>query len=228
MAYHYRTAFPAAELSQDGIASGRRGQGGPYRHFAKRAFDIALVVVVSVPVAIVVLILAVLVATDGRFPFYFQERVGRNGKPFRMVKLRSMVWNAEAVLGAYLAANPAARSEWDSDQKLRNDPRVTRIGAILRRASLDELPQLWNVLRGDMSIVGPRPMMTCQRAIYPGVEYYEMRPGITGFWQVSVRNESSFSERATFDRRYFNEMSFVTDLRVIWQTVGVVMRATGV
>jgi len=208
--------------------SERPAAAGIYRRFAKRALDIAIVAVVSLPVAMVVLLLALLVATDGRSPFYMQARVGRGGRLFRMVKLRTMVWQADRVLDGYLASNPAARAEWDRDQKLRHDPRVTRIGALLRRSSLDELPQLWNVLRGDMSIVGPRPMMDSQRAIYPGTEYYAMRPGITGFWQVSVRNESSFSERAAFDRRYFHELSLRTDLGVIWRTVGVVLRATGV
>jgi len=226
--YQDRAAYPSVAFPRPITLSERPAAAGIYRRFAKRALDIAIVAVVSLPVAMVVLLLALLVATDGRSPFYMQARVGRGGRLFRMVKLRTMVWQADRVLDGYLASNPAARAEWDRDQKLRHDPRVTRIGALLRRSSLDELPQLWNVLRGDMSIVGPRPMMDNQRAIYPGTEYYAMRPGITGFWQVSVRNESSFSERAAFDRRYFHELSLRTDLGVIWRTVGVVLRATGV
>jgi len=226
--YQDRAAYPSVAFPRPITLSERPAAAGIYRRFAKRALDIAIVAVVSLPVAMVVLLLALLVATDGRSPFYMQARVGRGGRLFRMVKLRTMVWQADRVLDGYLASNPAARAEWDRDQKLRHDPRVTRIGALLRRSSLDELPQLWNVLRGDMSIVGPRPMMDSQRAIYPGTEYYAMRPGITGFWQVSVRNESSFSERAAFDRRYFHELSLRTDLGVIWRTVGVVLRATGV
>ncbi|NCO86569.1 MAG: sugar transferase [Rhodobacterales bacterium] len=228
MTYQDRAAYPSVAFPRPITLSERPAAAGIYRRFAKRALDIAIVAVVSLPVAMVVLLLALLVATDGRSPFYMQARVGRGGRLFRMVKLRTMVWQADRVLDGYLASNPAARAEWDRDQKLRHDPRVTRIGALLRRSSLDELPQLWNVLRGDMSIVGPRPMMDSQRAIYPGTEYYAMRPGITGFWQVSVRNESSFSERAAFDRRYFHELSLRTDLGVIWRTVGVVLRATGV
>jgi len=226
--YQDLAAYPSVAFPRPITLSERPAAAGIYRRFAKRALDIAIVAVVSLPVAMVVLLLALLVATDGRSPFYMQARVGRGGRLFRMVKLRTMVWQADRVLDGYLASNPAARAEWDRDQKLRHDPRVTRIGALLRRSSLDELPQLWNVLRGDMSIVGPRPMMDSQRAIYPGTEYYAMRPGITGFWQVSVRNESSFSERAAFDRRYFHELSLRTDLGVIWRTVGVVLRATGV
>jgi lipopolysaccharide/colanic/teichoic acid biosynthesis glycosyltransferase len=138
-----------------------------------------------------------------------------------------MVPDAEAVLERYLAQNPEARAEWDRHQKLKNDPRITPLGRFLRRSSLDELPQLWNVLRGDMSIVGPRPMMCNQRALYPGTEYYVMRPGITGYWQTSARNESSFHERAGFDQAYYRSLSFATDLAIIWRTFSVVLRGTG-
>jgi len=198
-----------------------------YRQFAKRLMDICLVLMVVPPVALVLCVLAVIIALDGRSPFYFQERVGLNGRVFRMVKLRTMVWNADAAMVAHLAADPKARAEWNRDQKLKQDPRITRFGAILRRSSLDELPQLWNVLVGDMSIVGPRPMMCNQKELYPGTEYYAMRPGITGFWQISARNESSFPERAMFDRSYFQKLSFGTDVSVMFRTVGVMMRGTG-
>ena len=115
------------------------------------------------------------------------------------------------------------------DQKLRNDPRITRLGHILRKASIDELPQLWNVLRGEMSLIGPRPMMVDQQALYPnpGAAYYRLRPGITGLWQVSDRNESSFVERATFDGSYYNDLSLKADLSIFVRTISVVMRATG-
>jgi exopolysaccharide production protein ExoY len=206
----------------------RRVGRGLYRDYGKRLIDILLVLIAALPVLAVVLPMAVLVARDGRNPFYFQERVGRNGRVFRMVKLRSMVWNADQVLTNHLAADPAAAAEWERFQKLRNDPRITPVGRLLRKSSLDELPQLWNVLMGHMSIVGPRPMMTSQRILYPGTEYYAMRPGITGFWQISTRNESSFRERAVFDRDYFARLSFLTDARVIFRTFSVVLRGTGV
>ena len=121
----------------------------------------------------------------------------------------------------------AARAEWDASQKLRDDPRITRVGRILRRTSLDELPQLWNVLRGDMSLVGPRPMMPSQRSLYPGRAYFALRPGLTGLWQVSKRNEASFAERASFDDDYYRRLSFALDARVLVATVRVVLRATG-
>ena len=198
-----------------------------YTGFFKRLMDIVIVLIAALPVAAVVAILAALVASDGKSPFFAQNRVGRNGVTFRMWKLRSMVSDAEAQLETYLNANPKHRREWDEHQKLRHDPRITPIGRIIRKTSLDDLPQLFNVLKGDMSIVGPRPMMPSQRVMYPGLAYFAMRPGITGFWQISVRNESSFAERAEFDNSYFKEMSFVTDVSVILRTFRVVLCGTG-
>ncbi len=144
-----------------------------------------------------------------------------------MWKLRSMVADADSLLEAHLAANPAARAEWDRSQKLRSDPRITVLGRIIRKTSLDELPQLWNVLRADMSLVGPRPMLPEQRILYPGTAYYALRPGITGFWQISVRNESSFAQRAKFDAAYLRQMSLKTDILVMLRTVRVVLCGTG-
>ena len=138
-----------------------------------------------------------------------------------------MVSNADALLEQHLACDPAAREEWNRTQKLRHDPRITPIGRMIRKSSLDELPQLWNVLVGDMSLVGPRPMMVDQQEIYPGTAYYALRPGITGFWQTSVRNESSFAERAGFDAAYLRDLSFRTDLHILMRTVRVVLRGTG-
>lgn len=199
----------------------------PYRMFGKRLFD-TLIVLLSVPVVLpIVLFLALLVALDGGRPFYSQKRIGKGGRLYTMWKLRSMVMDADEKLEAYLAGNPVARAEWDETQKLKNDPRITRLGRFLRRSSLDELPQLWNVLNGDMSLVGPRPMMVSQRDLYPGQAYYAMRPGITGMWQVSERNESSFADRARFDAQYERVLSFGTDIRLLAATVRVVLRATG-
>jgi len=153
--------------------------------------------------------------------------IGKNGRHFRMFKLRTMVADADQILEAYLARNPEARAEWDDTQKLKNDPRITLFGKILRKSSLDELPQLLNVLLGHMSIVGPRPMMVGQDSIYPGRAYYEMRPGITGYWQISERNETSFSQRAQYDTAYFKDLSFGTDVKVILGTLRVVVSGTG-
>lgn len=198
-----------------------------YRDHAKRALDVGLVLICALPVMIVLLGLSALIALDGGSPLYLQKRVGRKGRVFYMWKLRSMAVNADAQLEAYLVRNAEARREWDRTQKLRHDPRITRIGRIIRKTSLDELPQLWNVLRGEMSLVGPRPMMVSQQGLYPGTAYYALRPGITGFWQTSVRNESSFADRADFDGDYLRKVSFGTDIAVLLRTVRVVLHGTG-
>lgn len=200
---------------------------GAYRAVFKRVLDITLVIIAAPVVLLVVGLLAVGIAFDGANPFYSQSRVGRGGRLYKMWKLRSMVVNADAELETYLATDPAARAEWDSTQKLKIDPRITRFGRILRKSSLDELPQLWNVLIGNMSLVGPRPMMPCQQDIYPGSAYYRLRPGITGPWQVSRRNESTFADRARFDTDYDRSLSLAGDIGLLIGTVRVVVRATG-
>ncbi|MEH6656066.1 sugar transferase, partial [Loktanella salsilacus] len=143
-----------------------------YNDLGKRVLDVS-VVLLSLPfVLIVVGLLAVFVARRGGKPFYTQNRVGRGGRTYKMWKLRSMILDADDQLEHHLTQNSDARVEWDSTQKLKDDPRITKIGRFLRRSSMDELPQLWNVLRGDMSLVGPRPMMPCQADLYPGTAYY--------------------------------------------------------
>jgi len=199
-----------------------------YAAVFKRVVDVVIVLLLA-PVAVsVILIFALLVALDGANPFYRQIRVGRNGRLFGMWKLRSMVPDAEALLKAHLAANPDARREWDSTQKLMDDPRITRIGRIIRMTSIDELPQLWNVLTGSMSLVGPRPIMECQRDIYPGKCYFRLRPGLSGLWQISDRHTTDFVERVKYDDAYFQTVSLATDLRILCKTVTVVFRCTGV
>lgn len=198
-----------------------------YRNGLKRALDLVLVILSAPFVVPVVLFMAVLVALDGYHPFFTQTRVGRNGKEFRIWKMRSMVPNADRALEMYLSRHPKAREEWDRSQKLKNDPRITRIGRLLRKTSLDELPQLLNVLNGTMSMVGPRPIMVEQKALYSGQAYYSLRPGITGMWQVTDRNESDFSSRAPFDEQYGRSVSFGTDVNLLLRTVAVVLRGTG-
>ena len=228
MAIHIRRPLPpyAIETLIDG-ALFAAPTGASYDRFAKRVLDLSIVLLGALPALLVTMVLAAIIALDGKSPFYLQKRVGRNGRVFYMYKLRSMVVDADARLEAYLASNPAARAEWDRAQKLRRDPRITMVGRLIRKTSFDELPQLLNVLRGDMSLVGPRPMMVEQQDLYPGTAYYALRPGITGFWQTSVRNESSFAERAGFDTDYLRQLSFGTDLKVLARTVRVVLKGTG-
>lgn len=203
------------------------GRSGIYRNGVKRLMDIAAVTLAAPVVVPVVVAVALAVARDGGSPFYSQMRVGRNGKRFRMWKLRSMVTDADDRMATHLATDAEARKEWELTQKLRNDPRITRIGRLIRKTSLDELPQLWNVLKGDMSLVGPRPMMTCQEALYPGTAYYLLRPGCTGYWQTSARNETTFEARAEYDAAYEQDLSLWTDIKVLARTVGVILRGTG-
>jgi len=198
-----------------------------YRSAVKRLVDVILALM-TMPVWLpAVLIGALFVARDGGRPFYIQPRVGRNGRVFQMIKLRSMVVNSDAVLQEHLRKHPVARAEWNATQKLKDDPRITPVGRFIRKTSLDELPQLFNVLLGHMSLVGPRPMMVCQMSLYPGWHYYEMRPGLTGFWQVSSRNNCRFVGRARYDAAYFRTMSLKTDMFVMLRTVRVVLRGTG-
>ncbi len=214
---------PALGVSQVAVVR----KPGAYRNVFKRLLDIGSILLAAPAVVPVVAGLVIAVACDGGNPFYSQMRVGRGGRAFRMWKLRSMVAGADALLEAHLAAEPAARQEWDETQKLQADPRITRFGRVLRRSSLDELPQLWNVLMGDMSLVGPRPMMLNQRDMYSGEAYYALRPGITGYWQTAGRSRTSFAARADIDTAYEAEVSLATDLRILWRTVSVVLRGTG-
>jgi lipopolysaccharide/colanic/teichoic acid biosynthesis glycosyltransferase len=174
-----------------------------------------------------VALMALVIMCDGHNPFYSQQRIGKNGRIFRMWKLRTMVNNADALLEEYLAENPAAKAEWDATQKLKRDPRITLVGRILRKTSMVELPQLFNVLNGSMSVVGPRPMMVNQQSAYFGKAYYRLQPGITGLWQVSDRNEGEFIGRVRYDDIYDRQMSLKMDLWVLLRTVVVVIRCTG-
>ncbi len=202
-------------------------QGGAYKLGLKRALDVTIVVL-SLPFVLpLIAVLAFLVSRDGGRAFYSQERVGRGGRIYRIWKLRTMVTNADASLSDYLSSNPEAAAEWALTQKLKKDPRITKIGCALRKSSIDELPQVFNVLIGDMSLVGPRPMLPEQVDMYPGLAYYSQRPGITGSWQVSKRNESSFAERARFDTDYVANLSFVNDVKLLFATVRVVVNGTG-
>jgi exopolysaccharide production protein ExoY len=208
------------------VAASRNARG-LYRNVLKRMLDVLLVIVAAPIVLTTVAILALLVRRDGGAAFYGQKRVGRDGEIFTCWKLRTMVVDADDKLQAFLDSDPAARLEWEKNQKLKKDPRVTKLGRFMRKTSLDELPQLWNVFVGEMSIVGPRPMLPSQQSMYSGTAYYDMAPGLTGFWQISDRNESSFSARVGFDNRYAREVTLLTDLGIILRTVRVVIKGTG-
>lgn len=194
---------------------------------AKRLIDVMATLAIAPFVLPVIAVAAALVRLDGGPAFYKQERVGKGGAIFTLWKLRSMRTDAARMLQEHLRSDPIAQAEWDANQKLRADPRITKVGAFLRKYSIDELPQFLNVLRGEMSLVGPRPIMPEQRQQYAGVAYFRMRPGLTGLWQVSDRNECSFTERAMHDTSYATTMSFELDVRILLRTVGVVLHGTG-
>lgn len=201
-----------------------------YSTHLKRIVDIVLVIF-ALPIAVpVLLIFAVIVRLDGGPALFGHVRIGRNGVPFQCWKLRSMVPDASNVLQRHLERDPMARQEWEGAQKLQFDPRVTRIGGFLRRTSIDELPQLWNVLTGEMSLVGPRPVTreeldryhTHQRA------YLACRPGLTGLWQVSGRNGVSYEDRIQMDAHYSRCFCLWFDMQIMLRTVSVVLARTGV
>ncbi|ROR18610.1 lipopolysaccharide/colanic/teichoic acid biosynthesis glycosyltransferase [Comamonas sp. BIGb0124] len=167
--------------------------------------------------------------SSGRPILFSQKRYGYKGETFEFYKFRSMVPDAEAVLIKYLEANPAAAEEWNKYQKLDNDPRITRFGHFIRKTSLDELPQFWNVLKGDMSLVGPRPCLLSQKTLYGKYwsSYIAVRPGITGLWQVSGRNTVSYRRRVLLDVRYVQQLSIVNDISIFLRTVWVVCTGHG-
>ena len=166
---------------------------------------------------------------DGGPAIFAQDRIGHGGRIFRCYKLRSMVIDSAERLEHLLATDPEARAEWEATQKLTNDPRITRLGKFLRKSSLDELPQLWNILRGDMSIVGPRPIVHNEISKYGTdfIYYTDVRPGLTGLWQVSGRSDTTYDERVALDVKYVREWSFVRDMKVIVKTIPAILASKG-
>lgn len=195
----------------------------------KRIFDVLAGGFLMLMLLPIFLLLAALVAKDGGSPFYGHTRIGQNGRRFKCYKFRSMVRDADKVLKDLLDRDPVARAEWEKDFKLKNDVRVTPVGALLRKTSLDELPQLWNVLRGDMSLVGPRPVVEKEIARYGDEAAYYLlaKPGMTGLWQVSGRNDTDYARRVFLDAWYVRNWSLWYDIAILFKTVGVVLRRDG-
>jgi lipopolysaccharide/colanic/teichoic acid biosynthesis glycosyltransferase len=196
----------------------------------KRAFDVLAAGGMLLLLAPIFLLLAALVRRDGGAAFYAHTRVGQGGRGFGCLKFRSMVTDSQARLDALLAADPAARAEWEATRKLKNDPRITAIGHILRKTSLDELPQLVNVLRGEMSLVGPRPVVAAELDEYYGpaaAQYMSLRPGITGLWQVSGRSDLSWEDSVRLDMFYVENWSIMADVVIALKTARVVFSHTG-
>lgn len=197
----------------------------------KRAFDILfslLVLTLGIPVFLTIAII-ILLSSRGKV-IYAHERIGRGGKPFKCYKFRTMYPNADARLQELLNNNPDLQLEWEQTFKLKNDPRIIPGGTILRKTSLDELPQFWNVLRGDLSVVGPRPVVHAEIAKYYGVKaakILSVRPGLTGIWQVSGRNDTSYETRIQLDEKYVDNHSMTLDFKLIAKTIPSMIKSKG-
>jgi len=197
---------------------------------AKRFLDVAIAVSALLILAPVMVAIYLAIKMSDRGPALFkQERIGLGGQTFGCFKFRSMVLNADEALLQHLASNAEARLEWERDHKLTDDPRVTQIGRFLRKTSLDELPQLLNVLVGDMSVVGPRPIVRAEMVRYGEKfrHYRSVRPGLTGLWQISGRSDCSYPERVALDARYVEEWSLKTDVAILLKTVPAVLKQQG-
>ena len=191
-----------------------------------RGLALAILVLISPFLGVVAVVLWF---SDGAPLTFGHYRVGKNGKLFKCLKFRTMVRDSAARLEALLASSEEARAEWARDHKLSADPRITPVGNFLRRTSLDELPQLWNVVRGEMNLVGPRPVTVPELAKYGAVKrhYLSVMPGITGLWQVSGRNDLSYDQRVNLDRQYVEHKSLKMDVQILFLTVWVVLARKG-
>jgi Undecaprenyl-phosphate galactose phosphotransferase WbaP len=197
---------------------------------SKRVFDVVVAALIAILTLPVTAVIALAILIDSRGPVLFgHTRIGRGRRTFRVWKFRTMVVNGDEVLRHHFADNPAAALEWELTHKLKNDPRITRVGRLLRRTSLDELPQLWNVLRGDMSVVGPRPIVEAEIPKYgPAFRLYaQVAPGLTGLWQVSGRNDTSYDRRVELDTEYIRRWTAMLDFKLVLRTVRVVLAGTG-
>ena len=202
----------------------------PGKRVLKRCIDLTLIALMLPPLLVVVGVIATLIRLDSRGPiFYLHERVGRGGQRFHVVKFRTMVPDADRVLQDYLDEDEALRNEWLTEHKLRRDPRTTRVGRFLRKTSLDELPQVWNVVRGQMSLIGPRPILEEELVKYGDdyEMYQQVRPGISGLWQVSGRNHLPYDQRVRLDAYYVHNWSVWLDIHILACTVGAVLRGRG-
>jgi Undecaprenyl-phosphate galactose phosphotransferase WbaP len=202
----------------------------PMRRVVKRLMDVIGALLGGLILMPLLFYIAVAVKLSSRGPvLYANERIGRDGRRFRMWKFRSMFTHGDQVLEDYLEFHPEFREEWQRTHKLKHDPRITRIGRFIRKTSLDELPQLWNVLKGEMSLVGPRPILLEEQAKYGGcfALYTMVSPGITGLWQVSGRNDASYDDRLQFVSYYVHNWSLWLDIYLLLRTVRIVLFGKG-
>jgi exopolysaccharide production protein ExoY len=216
-----------AATARTSSTSGPTASDAPLGGKLKRSFDIAAAAGGLIVLAPVMLFIALLIlVTMGRPVLFMQQRMGFGRSPFRCLKFRTMVSDAPERLARHLAENPEAAQMWRDTQKLKHDPRITWLGQILRKSSLDELPQLFNILRGEMSCVGPRPVLASELARYGvhGDEYARAKPGLTGIWQVSGRSNTTYAHRINCDRFYVRRWSFALDMMIVLRTIPAIMR----
>lgn len=229
--YDAAAAFKGAGApSKERLQSSGAPAGTPMLRPAERIFDIIIASLALLFTGPLLLVVALGVKLyDGGPALFSHTRIGRGARPFQCLKFRSMVVNAEERLTTLLTSDPAAAAEWARDHKLKSDPRITPLGDFLRRSSLDELPQLINVLRGDMSIVGPRPIVHAEVSRYGRrfEHYCAVRPGITGLWQVSGRNDTSYRRRVAMDAFYARNKTLGWDIKIILLTIPAVLLAKG-
>lgn len=222
--------FSARDLGPAFALEIRRNLLLPFSRRCKRGVDLGLVLLLLPLVLPLALLLALAVKLTSRGPVIFRQiRIGQGGKPFAMLKFRTMVADGDRVLDEYLAAHPDQRHAWDTKRKLEKDPRITAVGRLLRVFSLDELPQFWNILAGDMSLVGPRPIVAAEIPLYGETFdlYAKVRPGLTGLWQVSGRNDIAFPERVVLDAYYVRKWSFWLDLYILLRTPRAILTGQG-
>ena len=195
----------------------------------KRTVDVLGALLICAVFSPLILVIALMMSLEGGPILFRHRRIGRGGEPFGCLKFRTMVPNAEQILQDLLEKDPAAKAEWVRDHKLRSDPRIPPIGRFLRKTSLDELPQLWNVLRGEMSLVGPRPIVKEEMLRYGRHlrTYLAAKPGVTGLWQVTGRNDTDYRRRVVMDTYYVRKRSLLMDLRILFKTVKVVIWGHG-
>ncbi len=217
-------------FGQDPTVQGHRDRSArPSTRLSKVILDLLIASVCIVAMLPLLLIIAVLVRRDGGPLFFGHTRIGLDGQPFRCLKFRSMVVDSENALARLLETDPQARAEWIETQKLRNDPRVTTIGRFLRATSMDELPQLFNVIRLEMSLVGPRPIVSAEVSRYGEsiMYYYQTRPGLTGLWQISGRSSTGYNQRVELDRDYVRNWTIWQDFAILVKTVPAVLKRRG-
>jgi exopolysaccharide production protein ExoY len=226
---HEEDAMPLSAAG-DHTTSGKRRRNTQPSDTLKRAMDLVLAIPLAIFLLPALIVLALIIRKDDKGPILFkQTRRGKDGKPFTCYKFRTMVVDAQERLERLLASDPELFKEWEETQKLKDDPRITRRGGLLRRTSLDELPQLWNIIRGDMSVVGPRPIIEDEVRRYGSdIEHYDsVRPGVIGLWQINGRNDTTYEERVALDVDYALRRSIFLDIYILVKSIPAILLKRG-